>query len=100
MIRTSRYKYVKRFYELDELYDLQTDPQELDNRIDDPNLKEILQDLQNRMLDHYQETSDVVPINTDERMGRFDLRIFLRVALQLRKMKKERLRRLKKETSK
>ncbi len=99
MIRTSRYKYVKRFYELDELYDLQTDPQELDNRINDPSLKEILHDLQNKMLNHYQETSDVVPMTSDERMGRFDLRVFLRVALQLRKMKKERLRLSKKETS-
>ena len=89
MIRTNRYKYVKRYYEQDELYDLESDPQELHNRVDDHEMKGILQELRNKMLDHYQATSDVVPQNVDERSGRFDLRLYIRSALQLRKMKKE-----------
>ena len=39
MVRTSRYKYVRRLYEKDELYDLQQDPRELVNRIEDPSLR-------------------------------------------------------------
>ena len=36
MCRTRDYKYVRRLYETDELYDLKNDPGELNNRIDDP----------------------------------------------------------------
>ena len=36
MCRTRDYKYVKRLYESDELYDLNADPGETNNRIDDP----------------------------------------------------------------
>ena len=46
-VRTTRWKYI-RYRELegmDELYDLETDPYELENRIDDPEAKEILDEL-------------------------------------------------------
>ncbi|RPJ45741.1 MAG: DUF4976 domain-containing protein, partial [Chloroflexi bacterium] len=67
MCRTGRYKYVHRLYELDELYDLVEDPQELNNRIDEPSLADVQARLKQRLLDFYLETSDVVPHRPDER---------------------------------
>lgn len=67
MCRTKDFKYVRRLYESDELYDLRKDPKELDNRIDDPALAGELLKLKERMLTFYQETCDVVPWETDKR---------------------------------
>lgn len=67
MCRTDRYKYVRRLYERDELYDLSTDPRELENRIDDPELDAVLASLKNRLLTFYLDTGDVVPFATDRR---------------------------------
>jgi len=60
MCRTTRYKYVRRLLETDELYDLETDPQELYNRIHDPALAGVLSEMKDRLLSFYQETCDVV----------------------------------------
>ncbi len=67
MCRTHEYKYVRRLYESDELYDLRTDPQEQHNRINDPALAPILLQLKDRLLTFYQETCDVVPYQIDRR---------------------------------
>lgn len=67
MCRTGRWKYVRRRYEEDELYDLARDPQELDNRIADPSLAGELAALKDRMLTWYQETCDAVPHDVDRR---------------------------------
>ncbi len=67
MCRTHRWKYVRRLYETDELYDLHADPGETINRIDDPVCREVLVQLKDRLLTHYQETADVVPRQTDAR---------------------------------
>jgi arylsulfatase A-like enzyme len=67
MCRTREFKYVRRLYESDELYDLRADPQELHNRIDDPSLAGELARLKERLLTFYLETSDVVPHDTDQR---------------------------------
>ncbi|MBM3189045.1 MAG: arylsulfatase [Chloroflexi bacterium] len=67
MCRTREFKYVRRLYEQDELYDLRTDPGELHNRIDDPALASILSELKERLLTWYLETCDVVPHDTDKR---------------------------------
>ena len=67
MCRTKDYKYVRRLYESDELYDLRSDPTEQNNRIDDPALSQVLADLKERLLTFYQETCDVVPHDTDKR---------------------------------
>jgi arylsulfatase A-like enzyme len=67
MCRTKRYKYVRRLLESDELYDLETDPGEVDNRIADPSFAGVLAELRERMLGWYQETCDVVPLVADER---------------------------------
>lgn len=61
MIRTKRFKYVRRYDEQDELYDLVLDPGETHNRISDPSLTQELLKLKERMLDFYQGTCDVVP---------------------------------------
>jgi arylsulfatase A-like enzyme len=67
MCRTREFKYVRRLYEPDELYDLRDDPAELHNRIDDPALAGVLAQLKERLLTFYLETCDVVPHDTDER---------------------------------
>ncbi len=67
MCRTRDWKYVRRLGESDELYDLQNDPQELDNRINDPALSEVRAQLVERMLLWFLETGDVVPFQIDKR---------------------------------
>ena len=60
MLRTHQYKYVRRLYETDELYDLRSDPGETRNRIADPALAGVLAGLKEQMLTWYQDTCDVV----------------------------------------
>ena len=67
MCRTHEYKYVRRLYESDELYDLRADPDERHNRIDDPSLAGELARLKDRLLTWYQETCDAVPHQPDRR---------------------------------
>lgn len=67
MCRTQRHKYVRRMAEADELYDLQADPRELHNVAEDPRYAEVLAALRERMLDWYQRTCDVVPLEEDRR---------------------------------
>ncbi len=42
-------------------------PQELDNRIADPEYVSILVEMKERLLEWYLETSDVVPFEADKR---------------------------------
>jgi arylsulfatase A-like enzyme len=67
MCRTKDFKYIRRLYESDELYDLHADPQELHNLIGDPTQAETLATLKERLLTFYQETCDVVPHTIDRR---------------------------------
>jgi arylsulfatase A-like enzyme len=67
MCRTRDFKYIRRHYEQDELYDLRNDPGEVRNLVDDPVYADILQELKERMLRWYMETCDVVPRQTDQR---------------------------------
>lgn len=67
MIRMGNLKYVMREYEKDELYDLERDPDELVNRIDDPTYAQDVLKMQKRMLQWYQETADYVPVKEDPR---------------------------------
>ena len=67
MCRTVRFKYVMRLYETDELYDLESDPGETSNLIDDPALESTLNALRYRLLRWYMETADVVPFTADNR---------------------------------
>ena len=67
MIRMGNLKYTKRLYEIDELYDLDKDPNELVNEIDNPAYAEKIKAMQDRMLSWYQETADWVPNRKDIR---------------------------------
>jgi arylsulfatase A-like enzyme len=67
MCRTQQFKYVRRLYESDELYDLQADPSEQVNRIGDTSLAGVLAQMKERLLTFYLETCDVVPFETDRR---------------------------------
>jgi arylsulfatase A-like enzyme len=67
MCRTRDFKYVRRLYEPDELYDLRADPHELRNVADDSAYADVLAQLKERTLRWYQETADVVPLEADRR---------------------------------
>lgn len=67
MIRMGNFKYVKRLYEKDELYNLDEDPLELRNLIDIPEYQNQLIKMKDRMLTFYQETGDIVPNRRDLR---------------------------------
>jgi len=67
MLRTKEYKYVRRLYERDELYDLKNDPMEQVNQIDNPKFSDVLAQLKDRLLTFYLETGDVVPHKTNKR---------------------------------
>ena len=67
MIRGHRYKYVSRSLGSDELYDLQSDPGETTNRIDDPALGAEVISMQRKMLKWMQSTADIVPFDQDQR---------------------------------
>lgn len=69
MLRTHRFKYVNRLYEEDELYDLEKDPDETKNIIDDNRYEQIVTNLRKNMLDWYQGTCDVVPFKEDWRFS-------------------------------
>lgn len=67
MCRTREFKYVRRHYEQDELYDLRTDRGEIHNVVDDPEYSDVLNALRDRMLEWYMGTCDVVPHTEDNR---------------------------------
>jgi arylsulfatase A-like enzyme len=67
MCRTKDFKYVRRLNESDQFYDLRTDPQEVDNRIDDPLMSSKIAELKDQLLTHYLETADVVAHQGDSR---------------------------------
>ena len=67
MCRDVRWKYVRRAFETDELYDLEDDPGEIRNLVDHPACRDELLRLRERMLGWYMETCDVVPFATDRR---------------------------------
>jgi arylsulfatase A-like enzyme len=61
MCRDTRFKLVIRLYEDDEFYDLETDPEEIENRIHDPRLAHERERLDKRIRRFFLETCDVVP---------------------------------------
>jgi arylsulfatase A-like enzyme len=58
MIRWANYKYVLNLTSFDELYDLDADPWELENRIDDPAMREVLSEGRERLLAWIDKTND------------------------------------------
>jgi arylsulfatase A-like enzyme len=67
MIRSNRWKYVRRLYDTDELYDLSSDPEEVNNLIDEPSLAPVRHQLTAAMADWFIETGDEVPWRWDLR---------------------------------
>lgn len=67
MIRMENFKYTYRLYELDEFYDLKTDPYELNNVIVDPAYAPQIEVMRDRLLKHMIETGDFVPNRRDPR---------------------------------
>lgn len=67
MIRMGNLKYTMRLYEKDELYDLDKDPMELHNIIEDSCYQDQLQEMRLRLLKWYMETGDFVPNKRDKR---------------------------------
>ena len=67
MIRMGSLKYTMRLYERDTLYDLDIDPHEQVNRIDDPTYAGEVAKMRERLLTWYQETADWVPNRVDVR---------------------------------
>ena len=73
MIRTQTHKLIHRVHGMCELYDLDSDPRELNNVYDAPAYATTRDRLQHRLLNWYVETSDVTPFDDDPR-GRSDPR--------------------------
>ena len=67
MCRMENLKYTMRLYEKDELYDLEKDPEEQVNEIDNPAYAGDILRMQQVMLKWYQETADWVPDRKDKR---------------------------------
>lgn len=67
MCRTGEFKYVRRLYEKDELYDLKADPGEVSNLIDSPSMRETGARMRDRMLTFFLETGDAVPHDFNNR---------------------------------
>lgn len=70
MVRSHEWKYVRRLYDTDELYDLKRDPDEVCNLIDDPAYKNIVQEMTTVLADWFLETGDEVPWRWDLRTGK------------------------------
>lgn len=58
MVRTRTHKFVYNSSDICELYDLEEDPYELQNRIDDPACEPVKEDLKERLLAHLTATGD------------------------------------------
>jgi arylsulfatase A-like enzyme len=67
MIRDRRYKYVCRLYEQDEFYDLERDPCECENQINNREYADAVRKCKDRLLYKMIETCDYVPRKTDRR---------------------------------
>ena len=67
MIRSRKWKYVRRLYDTDELYDLKNDPRECRNLVNDAALQDVRAELVEAMATWFIETGDAVPLRWDLR---------------------------------
>ena len=68
MIRSKKYKFIRRLYEDDEFYDMENDPAQLHNLIHEQEYSTEIAAMRENMLTWYQETCDVVPFKRDSRI--------------------------------
>jgi arylsulfatase A-like enzyme len=61
MLRDRRWKYIWNLTDVDELYDLQEDPAELVNRVDDPALRPMLATMRQRLWHELESWGDYPP---------------------------------------
>ena len=67
-VRTDRYKYIHYhgIWEIDELYDLKNDPEEMKNLIDSPEHQKLIKQLNKRMFDWLEKTDGMlIPLRRD-----------------------------------
>jgi arylsulfatase A-like enzyme len=68
-VRTNRYKYIHYhgIWDIDELYDLKNDPEEMNNLIDSPEHQDLIKQLNNKMFE-WLEKSDgmLIPLRRDQ----------------------------------
>ncbi|MBR3343162.1 MAG: sulfatase-like hydrolase/transferase [Solobacterium sp.] len=69
MIFDGRYKYIMRQDDTDEFYDLEKDPGERTNRIDEAEYTGDIRRLERELLRWYQGTCDIVPLDFDKRFN-------------------------------
>ena len=69
MIRTDRYKLISRVSGRDEFYDLNKDPAETQNVIDDPELLPVIRELEQKLRLWLMRTADIVPYRYDRRFS-------------------------------
>lgn len=55
---TRRYKYIFNGFDIDELYDLETDPDEMVNRVDEPDMQTLAQVLRNELYRQMEALGD------------------------------------------
>ena len=67
MIRSRDFKYVRRLYDTDELYDLRSDPDEVYNAIEDRSLSRVRDEMTAAMALWFIETGDQAPWRWDLR---------------------------------
>jgi arylsulfatase A-like enzyme len=66
-VRTARYKYIVRPNDQSELYDCSQDPRQQNNLIDDRSLRQVRQELEQRLINWYIDTSGVPPAQRESR---------------------------------
>lgn len=67
MIRSLEYKLIRRTNGVSELYDLKNDPRELNNVYQNQEYIKVREDMEKKLLEWYMNTSDVVPMDEDNR---------------------------------
>ncbi|MDR6553896.1 sulfatase-like hydrolase/transferase [Paenibacillus qinlingensis] len=60
MVRTNDYKFVYHATDINELYDLNVDPHELHNVIDQPNMQDVVKQMYGKMWKHAYESEDTI----------------------------------------
>jgi arylsulfatase A-like enzyme len=76
-VRTDRYKYIHYhgIWDLDELYDMQNDPDEMNNLINDPKHTKVVDEMNTKMFDWLEETGGMlIPLRRDTKWRAIDRR--------------------------